>query len=333
MTTLYLDRRDTRLDLEGRALVLRVAGRREGSVPLHLLERVVMRTNVECGSALLARLAAAGVAITLFGGRGGRLQATLVGAAHNDAARRIGQMRRYDDADFRRRWSRRIVTGKVRGQRRLLVDALVRRPDLRQSLVKAIAAQEQALGRLRLDPPVDLATLRGIEGAAAAGFFRGYGALFAPDLGFRGRRRRPPPDPVNAALSLGYTLLHAEAVQQAHGAGLDPLIGFFHELDFGRASLACDLVEPLRPQVERWVWELFGRERLRPAHFQRDGDACLLGKEGRARFFAAYEVFARPRRRLLRRWTQRIARGLASAAPSAVSGADPMPETGGSDGT
>ncbi|NKN34648.1 CRISPR-associated endonuclease Cas1 [Marichromatium bheemlicum] len=328
MTTLYLDRRDTRLDLEGRALVLRVAGRREGTVPLHLLERVVMRANVTCNSTLLARLAAAGVAVTLFGGRGGRKQATLVSAAHNDAARRIGQMRRYDDADFRRRWSQRIVAGKIRGQRRLLIEALSLRPDCRHPLFKAVAAQDQALDRLRVGIADDLATLRGIEGAAAAGFFRGYCALFAPQLGFNARRRRPPPDPVNAALSLGYTLLHAEAVQQAHGAGLDPLIGFFHELGFGRASLACDLIEPLRPQVERWVWELFKSERLRSSHFQRDGDACLLGKQGRARFFAAYEIFARPRRRLLRRWMQHIARELARAAPPVASIVDSMPEVG-----
>ena len=165
--------------------------------------------------------------------------------------------------------------------------------------------------RIRTEPGLGVGQLRGIEGAAAAGFFQGYTQLFAPTLTFSGRNRRPPRDPVNAALSLGYTLLHAEAVHAAHTAGLDPMIGFFHELDFGRASLASDLIEPLRPQVDQWVWDSFRSEWLRPEHFGREGDACLLGKAGREHFFSAYERFARPRRRLLRRWCGKLAGGLA----------------------
>ncbi len=62
----------------------------------------------------------------------------------------------------------------------------------------------------------------------------------------------PPKDQVNAALSLAYTLLHTDAVIACHAAGLDPLIGFYHDLSFSRESLACDLVEPLRPRVDAY---------------------------------------------------------------------------------
>lgn len=61
--------------------------------------------------------------------------------------------------------------------------------------------------------------------------------MFAPSLNFNGRNRRPPRDPVDA-VSLGYTMLHAECVLQLYGAGLDPRsVGPLHELDFGRESL------------------------------------------------------------------------------------------------
>lgn len=311
MATLYLDRRHCRLELEGRVVGVYVDGHRELSVPTHLLERIVLRSNVTLGSSALPRLAAEGVAIVAFGGRFGREHATVLGGVHNDAARRIGQLRAYDDRGFRRHWTRRLVLGKLRGQRRLIVRALAERPDQRHPLVRSLEALDQALMRVRGDPDLAVAPLRGLEGAAAAGYFQGFTQLFAPALGFTGRNRRPPRDPVNAALSLGYTLLHSEAVQAAHTAGLDPMIGFFHELDFGRASLASDLIEPLRPQVDQWVWETFRGEWLRPEHFSRDGDACLLGKAGRERFFSGYERFARPRRRLLRRWCGKLARSLA----------------------
>lgn len=142
--------------------------------------------------------------------------------------------------------------------------------------------------------------------------------MLPESLGFTGRNRRPPRDPANAVLSLGYTLLHFEAVRACHAAGLDPMIGFFHELEFGRESLAADLIEPLRPRVDAWAWELFRHQVLRTEDFRREGDACLLGKGGRQRFYAEFESLARPLRRLLRRFTVRLASRLAEAGLEAV---------------
>ena len=324
MSTLYLDRKGSRITLEGRLLAVYVDGQRESSVPLHLLERIVLRSSVNLDSAVLARLADAGIAILIFGGQMGNKQATVLGGAQNDALRRIGQLRRYDDPSFRQRWSRGIVLAKIRGQRRLLNRALAQRPDQRHALTGAMQTLDQTLTSIRRAEMPGNDQLRGQEGAAAAAFFRGYTALFAPELAFTGRNRRPPRDPVNAALSLGYTLLHSDAARAIHMAGLDPMIGFFHELDFGRASLASDLIEPLRPHVEQWVWDAFRHRTLRAEDFQRQGDACLLGKAGRQRYFAAFEVFARSRRRLLRRWTAKLANGLTTAgrAPPPTRGAE-----------
>lgn len=101
--------------------------------------------------------------------------------------------------------------------------------------------------------------------------------MLPPALGFTGRNRRPPRDPANACLSLGYTLLHAEAVTAAQAAGLDPLLGFYHRPAFGRESLASDLIEPLRAEVDAWVAALFRDRALREDHFTRPespGGAC-----------------------------------------------------------
>ncbi len=142
---------------------------------------------------------------------------------------------------------------------------------------------------------------------AARVYYEALTALFAPALGFTGRNRRPPRDPVNACLSLVYTLLHFEAVRAAHMAGLDPLLGFYHRPAFGRESLASDLIEPLRPHADAWVWHLFRKNILRSDHFGRDGEACLLGKAGREAFYQHYEGFAGPPRRYLRRQCRLLA--------------------------
>jgi CRISPR-associated protein Cas1 len=130
----------------------------------------------------------------------------------------------------------------------------------------------------------------GSEGAAARAYFAAFATAFAPALGFVGRNRRPPRDPVNVCLSIGYTLLHFEALQAAARAGLDPAIGVYHEVKPGRDSLACDLVEPVRAEVDGFVHDLFATAGLRPEHFTGGGGApCLIGKAGRTLFYRAYE--------------------------------------------
>ncbi len=310
MSTLNLDRRDLALKLEGRALAIYASGERQGTVPTHLLERIVMQSPVTLDSGLLARLADAGVAIQLHGGTHGAKVALIHGRGQGDATRRIGQYRAYEDSPWRGRWARLVVRAKVTGQVRLLAQARNDRPDQSRPLTLGLERLGQVRSRLGQEPAISLDSLRGLEGAAAAAYFQAFGALFAPSLGFAGRNRRPPRDPVNATLSLGYTLMHFEAVRACQAAGLDPLIGFFHELDPGRESLACDLVEPLRPRVDAWVWSLFRAGELRADHFQRQGEACLLDKAGRGHFYAAFEPMARLPRRWLRRVTRRLAQGL-----------------------
>ena len=313
MTTLYLDRRELSLKQEGRSLVIFENGSRRGSVPLHLLERVVLRSSVNLDSALLAHLAEAGVGVLVFGGRYGAKRALVLGDWHNDAARRIGQYRAYGDDEWRRVWSQRLVTLKVKGQARLLQRALRERPDLRLPLTTAVDRLDGIRTTLSREE-ASVERVRGLEGAAAAAYFEGLCPLFPEALAFKGRNRRPPRDPVNAVLSLGYTLLHAEAVLACHAVGLDPLIGFYHELAFGRESLASDLIEALRPRVDAWAWERFRARDLRAEDFETNAGACLLGKPGRRTFYATWELFARGPRRLLRRYAGRLAQRLAERA-------------------
>ncbi|MCZ7659386.1 MAG: CRISPR-associated endonuclease Cas1 [Xanthobacteraceae bacterium] len=127
----------------------------------------------------------------------------------------------------------------------------------------------------------DLHVLRGREGAAARAFFPAYATAFTPALGFAGRNRRPPRDPVNVCLSLGYTLAHAEALRAAARTGLDPQLGVYHDLAPGRDSLACDLAEPVRPLVDGFVQRAFADAILRPGRLLRAGRDGLRPRQER----------------------------------------------------
>src|SRR5690606_11063158 len=98
-----------------------------------------------------------------------------------------------------------------------------------------------------------LPSLLGIEGTAARSYFSAFSGMLkgeaAEMFDLEGRNRRPPKDPVNALLSLAYSLLTKELAHVAASAGLDPLLGFYHQPRFGRPALALDLMEEFRPIV------------------------------------------------------------------------------------
>jgi CRISPR-associated protein Cas1 len=310
MATLVLDRSNLELRADGPALAVYEGGERRGTVPLKLIDRVILQGTIRLDTAVLGRLADAGVPTILLGARSSRRVAIVVGRGHSDASIRLAQFRNSLDPAWCAAWSRRLVLAKTRAQLRLLRSALDERPDARKPLTDAIQSIERTSASLAADGGTDLDRIRGFEGACGAAYFPGYCALFAESLEFRGRNRRPPKDPVNAALSLTYTLLHFDAVRAAHGAGLDPMVGFYHQPARGRESLACDFIEPLRPRADAWVWKLFRQRELRLEHFTIDKGACLLGKAGRERFHAAWEAYASLPRRWLRRQCALLVAGL-----------------------
>lgn len=307
MGTLYIDRKDVELRQEGVRLLVYEQGRRSGSVPITHLERVVIHRRAVLDTGLLGAFAEHGVALVVLNPRKPQRTVRLPGGIHNDVARRVAQYRRTLDEVWRSRWSAAVVSRKIRSQKRVLKRALNSRPDRRHALTTAVRALDKRLGNLRGPSRPDRERIRGLEGAAAAAYFQGYCSLFAPALNFTGRNRRPPRDPVNACLSLGYTMLHSEAVAAVQSAGLDPMLGFYHDLAFGRNSLALDLIEPLRPRVDAWVWRLFRERALRVENFSTDKGACLLNKAGRKVFYGTYERFIPPLRRGLRRYTRLLA--------------------------
>lgn len=308
MRTLYIDRKQAFLDAEAGALVVRLPGERPTNVPLVLVERVIVHGGATLSTRLLAELWERDCGLLVLSGRKLEPTARFLGRPRQNVFLRLAQYELVRDPARRLVLARRFVTAKVQGQRRLLSRLRDRRgrdgPRLRDALRRideAVAALEGA---------ADLDALNGLEGAAAAAFFSAYGEFFPPSLGFSGRNRRPPRDPVNVCLSLGYTLVQFEAARQAQIVGLDPMLGALHAPAAGRDSLACDLVEPMRAHVERFVHDLFADGVLRAAHFKKAGEACQLGKEGRRHFYEAWECHAPAIARLLARICRNLVREL-----------------------
>ena len=139
----------------------------------------------------------------------------------------------------------------------------------------------------------DISSLLGYEGTSARTYFNGLKTGFNSEICFNGRARRPPPDPVNALLSLGYVILTNTLTSSVEAQNFDPYVGFMHQRRSGRPSLALDLVEELRaPVVDRFVLRMCNRRQLRLEHFEEDSErgGVRLTRSGMRVFFRAWEA-------------------------------------------
>ena len=318
MHTLFVDRKDSVIEIDRGRLVIRTAGiRNHFSVPTGSVSFLVISAPVKFSSTLMTRLGESGVNTVFVNPRRSEASSFSIGALHNDATRRLLQYRAVSSNEFCLRYARAIMSEKIRLQVLVLKKALRMRPQERYKLTQAISRIE---GITHLLKTANITSLRGIEGAAAAFYFEGYQQLFAESLNFSSRNRRPPRDPVNVILSLTFTLLHAEAVRSLVSTGFDPFLGVYHKPAFGRESLACDLVETFRPLGEFWTWRLFADGKLRADHFSEGkysaDQPCILGKAGRGIYYAQYEKEAKAWRRMMRRntrhWMQKLQKDLSS---------------------
>ncbi len=222
MGTLYIDRKDLNVRLDGQALSFYHGGTREGTAPILPLNRVVVVGNIVLEASALHRLAEQGVHVLFLGGKGRSFKGIFRGRLHNNAILRVRQYRLSEDP-FAEEFAAGQVLRKVKGQIRVLQEALERRNDLRKELFSAVRTIEGVIEKIRPGNGIGRDSLMGLEGGAAAAYFKAYTKLFPSSLDFAKRTRRPPTDPVNAMLSLCYTLLHFEVVREVEVIGLDPL--------------------------------------------------------------------------------------------------------------
>ena len=140
-----------------------------------------------------------------------------------------------------------------------------------------------------LEGAKNLESLLGYEGAGAAAHYSAFRELLAHDWGFTTRQFRPPPDPINSMLSLGYTLLHNHVYTFINVVGLDPYCGYFHQPRHGHAALASDLMEEFRSIiVNGYVLSLINNNRVRPEDFNQTSKGIRFTKEALGRFLTGY---------------------------------------------
>lgn len=287
MATLYVTEPGARLEKEYQRL--RVVDREGQSllvVPLARVSEVVLVGRAGATTPALLALLDAGIGLT-FLTRQGKLRGQLKPPTGKNLPLRRQQYRRADDPTFGLDLSRAIVAGKLRNSltmaQRMMRSGAKRQSDQLDRLKIALKAAPGS---------PDLMTLMSQEGNGAKAYFAIFRAGLGERLAFGPRTRRPPKDPVNALLSLGYSLLMANIMTALEIVGLDPYCGFFHANVYGRPALALDLMEEFRPIiVDSVVLTLVKKRMLSAKDFEvggADEQGVYLTRRGRRVVFEQY---------------------------------------------
>lgn len=198
----------------------------------------------------------------------------LLNDSSDRALTRLLQFQAWEDLAWQMVVARDIVTRKCESIHAALRHYQRQGKPLPKGLLEKVDAQKRACEQAK---SVD--QLRGIEGYTSSIWFAQYAAYFSGDLKFMGRSRRPPKDPVNALLSLGYMQLLRRVSARAEAQGYEVALGALHEFRPGRASLACDIMEPLRiPVVDRWVVAACGQGIVSRSDFEPKPDGGVYLK-------------------------------------------------------
>lgn len=263
MANLYLTEQGAVLRKSGDRVVVSKDDRDLLEVPCHHLDAVLIFGNVHFTTPALRKLLEHGIELA-FLSRRGRLLCQLTPPMPKNVILRMAQYDRSRDDAFALSLARTIVAAKIHNGAEVVRRHAGNHPN--PTLSSAVAEFGDAVERAQ--GAGSLETLLGVEGAAAKRYFSALAEMVPAELEFRGRNKRPPRDPVNALLSLGYTLLTTEIASLADGVGLDPHVGFLHRADYGRPSLATDIAEEFRaPVIDRLTLSLFNRKQFGAADF------------------------------------------------------------------
>jgi CRISPR-associated protein Cas1 len=286
---LYLNTQGVRVGKSGGVLQVKDERTVVQEVRIGEICQVSLMGNVQLSTQAVQALCEAEVPVCYFS-MGGWFYGITTGLNQKNVFLRRNQFRLADQEYFARGLARRLVEGKIRNQRTLLQRNHV---EPRRETLDGLKEMAR-----RAERAESLDELLGIEGNAARLYFGDFAGMIKAEEGggsltfdMNGRNRRPPRDPVNALLSLGYSLLAKDLTVACYAVGFDPYVGFYHQPRFGRPALALDLMEPFRPLiVDSAVLTAINGGMVTEREFVRVGGSVALTAAGRKGFFRAYEL-------------------------------------------
>lgn len=300
LNTLYVTTPDAYLNKDGNNLVISVDGKEIFRIPISNIESINTFNYPGVSPGVMQLCNSNNVALSFFSPHG-RFISRIQGPVKGNVLLRIRQYSILNDEREKRRLASRFIYGKIFNSRVVLRRFVRDYPDRQASEQVNHSAEMLRRSAIKVSHLPEVDTIRGIEGESAVEYFSAFPHLILnsdPKFNFQKRNRRPPTDPVNAMLSMGYSLLANDCASALEGVGLDPAVGFLHTLRPGRNSLALDLMEEMRAYiVDRLVISLINTRQISISDFKIHTEAydqsqtgVVFTDNGLKKFIAAWQA-------------------------------------------
>ncbi|MFD2230684.1 CRISPR-associated endonuclease Cas1 [Alkalimarinus sediminis] len=261
-------------------------------IPTQHIDSVVLSVKTALESNVLQALNENDIPFVLLPGRYNKEAVQLEGSSKGSIVARSRQFRLYENEATKLLLIKSIVSKKC--QSIIYAAETLRLEGYRD--IEGFCESDLKVWLRKINQAKGADELRGIEGAISRHWFSLMQHIIPIKWAFFNRNRRPPKDPVNALLSLSYTLCLSELKSAIQWRGLDSALGYLHEIVPGRPSLALDLIEPLRPIIDLFVINIVLTERVDLDDFSGNSPATIsameqpirLSKNGRKKFYIAW---------------------------------------------
>ena len=283
MSYLYINENGAQVGINHQRVTIHFENDLIKSIPIETLEGIVILGKSQITAQCTEKLLSKGISVSYFS-KGGRYFGRLMSTGHVKADLQRVQSDLYDQ-EFALCFSKRIIDAKMRNQ--LVV---MRRYAKSKNIEMKDCIKQVTCSIQKIKQCSTISEINGHEGTAAKYYFMGLSKCIDSEFEFKGRNRRPPQDPFNSLISLGYSILMNEIYNEVEIRGLNPYFGFMHRDSEKHPTLVSDLLEEWRAViVDATVMSLINGHEIQKEMFNYEEDGCFVNKDGLNVFLKKFE--------------------------------------------
>ncbi|HBY56980.1 MAG TPA: CRISPR-associated endonuclease Cas1 [Candidatus Atribacteria bacterium] len=288
MSNIYLTEQGAKIKKSYRRLIVEKDGKILLDIPEFKVDKIFIFGNIQITTQALTFFLNNGIDTNFFS-LTGNFKGKLTSVESKNIYLRIEQYKKYFDNQFRIAIAKKLVGIKIKNHISMIKRFARNHPDIvLDDLTVELNKSKDNLVRKN-----KISTILGVEGQEASIFFKAFRRMLRNNMNFQTRIRRPPSNPVNSLLSLGYTLITTEMMSILSANGFDPYLGYLHGADYGRPSLALDLIEEFRsPVIDRLTLYLINNQIIDVQDFLNiEEKGYYLNENGKKKYFTNYEKY------------------------------------------
>ncbi|MFW5950264.1 MAG: type I-B CRISPR-associated endonuclease Cas1b [archaeon] len=253
-------------------------------LPIENAEAIFLHGQIDFNTRFVSFLNDHGVAAHVFGWYDNYAGSIMPERGQTSGQTLVKQVQAYEDSDHRLALAQAFVEGSVHNMRSNVTYYNSRGHDLDHVLVDLDTARD------RLGEVTAVDEAMGVEATARRAYYSTFEEILPPEFALGSREYNPPPNPVNALISYGNSLVYASIVSAIRATALDPAISFLHEPGERRYSLALDIADLFKPLLtDRLIFRLLNRGQISLDDFESELGSCLLTDDGRKTYTKAFE--------------------------------------------